>query len=432
MLTMKRRILILAGTLLLAAGALWLSLGGSAKNSRLNGSEVAKSLDRLSSLCLSVGDLDRAEVFSQSAASIRMSQDRNRYPDPGLQANFMNLVEICCMKGEYDRAERFLAKAGTLSFNRLLPEVTQSSGAKYDPSEAVYFNAKRMIVLRRFADAERELKRLLAAESYLYGDNFEVRSGLRLYVELFYAMSKPLEAKKVQALVDSKATLSAQDLAPYVAAKPNPDDFFYHPILKSLAGHGLERDDLPGSVYRSLNGCVYPISLYRSKLSTYFRKAELDALARFCVAAKGKSKRDIEELAGKPELRLGQVGLWSSSKPGEENWIYRLGYLEQAANLTFVDDRCIASRVLTLDEDLDFQHWRAEQIVSWSRGKTVPEILKEFGSSGLYAYSKGSALLPASEPVLETLGYSTGSSTSASLTIKHGVCTESSLGIIAY
>ncbi|MBA4075995.1 MAG: hypothetical protein C0508_13210, partial [Cyanobacteria bacterium PR.023] len=189
-------------------------MGGSAKNSRLNGSEVAKSLDRLSSLCLSVGDLDRAEVFSQSAASIRMSQDRNRYPDPGLQANFMNLVEICCMKGEYDRAERFLAKAGTLSFNRLLPEVTQSSGAKYDPSEAVYFNAKRMIVLRRFADAERELKRLLAAESYLYGDNFEVRSGLRLYVELFYAMSKPLEAKKVQALVDSKATLSAQDLAP--------------------------------------------------------------------------------------------------------------------------------------------------------------------------------------------------------------------------
>ncbi|MBA4078341.1 MAG: hypothetical protein C0508_25155, partial [Cyanobacteria bacterium PR.023] len=107
-------------------------------------------------------------------------------------------------------------------------------------------------------------------------------------------------------------------------------------------------------------------------------------------------------------------------------------YLEQAANLTFVDDRCIASRVLTLDEDLDFQHWRAEQIVSWSRGKAVPEILKEFGSSGLYAYSKGSALLPASEPVLETLGYSTGSSTSASLTIKHGVCTESSLGIIAY
>lgn len=402
------------------------------KNFGLNHINVAKCLDRLSLVCVSSGELDQAEVFSQRALKIRLSQDRNHYPDRDLQANYMNLVEICCKQGAYDRAQAFLARAGTLTHNNFHAEVALPSGMKCNPSGIFYDSAEALIAQRKFAEAENDLKRLVAAESYLYGDNFEVRSDLRLYVGLFNGMSKPLEAKRVQALVDSPGELSAQDLAPYMNAKPNPDDLFYHPILKSVAGHGLDGIVLPESVYRQLNGCVYPASLMRSHLSTYFAKAELEALSRFCVVAKGKSKREIQKLVGKPELELGQVGCWSSSKPGDENWVYRLGYLQQAADLTFVNNRCVDSRVLTGKEDCHFQNWRAKHIVSWSSGKTVPEILKEYGWSGLSAYSKGTALNPDHAPVIETLSYSTGSYTDATLTIKHGVCTSGSVGMIAF
>ncbi len=402
------------------------------KNFGLNHINVAKCLDRLSLVCVSSGELDQAEVFSQRALKIRLSQDRNHYPDRDLQANYMNLVEICCKQGAYDRAQTFLAKAGSLTHNNYRAEVALPSGMKCNPSGIFYDSAEALIAQRKFAEAENDLKRLVAAESYLYGDNFEVRSDLRLYVGLFNGMSKPLEAKKVQALVDSPGELSAQDLAPYMNAKPNPDDLFYHPILKSVAGHGLDGIVLPESVYRQLNGCVYPASLMRSHLSTYFAKAELEALSRFCVVAKGKSKREIQKLVGKPELELGQVGCWSSSKPGDENWVYRLGYLQQAADLTFVNNICVDSRVLTGKEDCHFQNWRAKHIVSWSSGKTVPEILKEYGWSGLSAYSKGTALNPDHDPIIETLSYSTGSYTDATLTIKHGVCTSGSVGMIAF
>jgi tetratricopeptide (TPR) repeat protein len=402
------------------------------KNLGLNHINVAKCLDRLSSVCVSSGELDRADAFSKRALQIRLSQDRNHYPDRDLQANYMNLVEICCKQGAYDRAQTFLAKAGTLTHTNFRSEEAQPSGIKCNPSGVFYDSARGLIAQGKFVEAEKDLKRLVAAESYLYGDNFEVRSDLRLYVGLFNGMSKPLEAKRVQALVDSPGKLSAKDLAPYMDAKPNPDDLFYHPILKSVAGHGLDGTVLPDSIYRQLNGCVYPASLMRSQLSTYFAKAELEALSRFCVVAKGKSKREIEKLVGKPEIELGQVGCWSSSKPGDENWVYRLGYLQQVADLTFVNNRCVDSRVLTGEEDCHFQNWRAKHIVSWSSGKTVPEILKEYGWSGLSAYSKGTALNPDHAPVIETLSYSTGSYTDATLTIKHGVCTSGSVGMIAF
>jgi tetratricopeptide (TPR) repeat protein len=126
------------------------------KNFGLNHINVAKCLDRLSLVCVSSGELDQAEVFSQRALKIRLSQDRNHYPDRDLQANYMNLVEICCKQGAYDRAQTFLAKAGSLTHNNYRAEVALPSGMKCNPSGIFYDSAEALIAQRKFAEAEND------------------------------------------------------------------------------------------------------------------------------------------------------------------------------------------------------------------------------------------------------------------------------------
>ncbi len=498
---MKRKIVIFVGTVLLAAGALWLSLGGSEKSPaqiaiqkqkttetiagfqsslaaavapcfgannsylvdclneqalelELNGEdraaktlhlrvlklqeqdfgansiEVAKCLDRLSFVCLSLGEFDRAESFSQRALKIRVSRYGVR--DPELANTYVTLAEIYCKLGDADKALPLLEKVAALGPAGLTPRDTRFGANSYMATERLYSSVSTLLSRKKYAEAEQAIKRLVACHYEMFGDETDVRSDLKLFVELLQSTDANREAQKLRALMESSKKLTRLDLKPYMFSRPNPADLIYHPILKSVAGHGLEGGDLPNSVFHKLNGCVYPTGLMSYQLSRWFGRAESDAAERLCRRVRGLSKDQVEQLAGKPVFRGGQISCWNRSQPGEDTWLYRLGYTEKATRLTFAQDRCIESTVCTGQEDDQFQKWRAEQIVRWASGKTVQQLLTEYGLPSSYRHVSKQEEPPVEHPVLEAIGYYTGPSTSVSLTIKRGICTGGDVSFMVH
>ncbi|MDQ5933991.1 MAG: hypothetical protein QG574_1289 [Cyanobacteriota bacterium erpe_2018_sw_21hr_WHONDRS-SW48-000092_B_bin.40] len=498
---MKRRILILAGTVLLAAGALWLSLGVGEKspvgiamekqkttetiagfqsslaaavapcfganNSYLvdclnvralelelsgedraaetlhlralklqekdfgaNSLEVAKCLDGLSFVCVSLGEFDRAESFSQRALKIRVSRYGLR--DPELANTYVTLAEIYCKRGDADKALLLLEKVAALGPAGLTLRETRFGASSYMATERLYSSVSTLLSRKKYAEAEQTIKRLVACHYEMFGDETDVRSDLKLLVELLQSTDANSEAQKLRVLMESGKKLTRLDLKPYMLARPNQDDLIYHPILKSVAGHGLEGGDLPNSVFHKLNGCVYPTGVMSFQLRRWFGRSESDAAERFCLRVSGLSKDQVEQLAGKPLFRGGQISCWGSSRPGEDTWLYRLGYTEKAIRLTFAHNQCIESKVCNEQEDDQFQKWRAEQIVRWAHGKTVQQLLTEYGLPSSYRHVSRHEVPPVDRPVLEAIGYYTGPSTSVSLTIKRGICTAGDISFMVH
>lgn len=399
------------------------------KNLGVNHADIAKCLDELSSVCVSLGELDQAEVFSQRALKIRES--RYGKSDPELTDTYLNLARIYCKQGASSKAVPFLEKAWALGATVLVPKETRFGAGSYIATERLYFSVSTLLSDKKYAEAQPVIKRLVACHYGMFGDEIDVRRDLNLYCEFLELTNGNGEAEKLKVLLSSGNKLTRHDLEPYMLSQPNPADLIYHPILKSMAGHGLEGIDLPSSAFRRLNGAVFP-NLMLYKLREFFGRAETDALECFCVRVKGLSKSQIETLAGKPMFQGGRVGCWSFSKLDEDIWVYRLGYLESAARLTFANDRCILSKVCTSDEDFSFQEWRAAQMVRWAQGKTLAQILSEFGLPKYCRNVMNRDVSPTDHFVLETIDYDTGPGTLATLTIKRGVCTAGSVGLVVH
>lgn len=498
---MKRKIVILSGTLLLVAGVLWLPVGGGGKslaqialqkqatteaiaglqsrmaaavapcfgadnsylvdrlNERaleleLNGEdraaeilylrllklqekhfgansiEVAKCLDGLSLVCVSLAEFDRAADFSQRALKIRASLYGLR--DPELANTYVTLAEIYCKQGIAEKALPFFEKAVALGPAALIPRESRFGAASYMATERLYFSVSTLLARKKYAEAEQALKRLVACHYEMFGDETDVRSDLKLFVELLQSTDTSGQAQKLTALMESGKKLTRLDLKPYMLSRPNLADLMYHPILNSIAGHGLEGGDLPNSIFHKLNGCIYPTGVMSYQLLRWFGRAESDACEQFCQRVRGLSKDQVEQLAGKPMFKGGLIDCWSSSRPPEDTWVYRLGYLENATRLTFAQNRCIESKVCNEQEDDQFQKWRAEQIVRWARGKTLQQLVTEYGLPSSYRHVSKQEEPPLDHPVLEAIDYYTGPSTAVSLTIRRGICTTGDVALMVH
>ncbi len=386
---------------------------------------LAKTLNNLSSVCLSMRELEQAAKFSERALQIL----KNRYSeyDPVFIDSYLRLAQIYDRQGDIERSLQCIERACSLGACGFVSRETRFGPGSYIANERLFCTVPTLIAKKDFSGAEQVIKRLAACEYEMFGDTRELQYDLQLLSELFKASHRSLEAQKLMDLLSSGAKLTRRNLEPYMLPKPLHKDLLFHPILKSMAGHGLDGIRLPDSAFYRLNGAVFTGNVQSYKLRQFFERSEVDALESFCTRVVGLSKSQVEALAGRPKFKGGQVSCWSFSRPDEDVWVYRLGYLRLAAHLTFANDKCIQSKVCTAYEDHRFQEWRASEMVRWAQGKSMSQILKALGlpyCCGDWGQPPG----PTGPAMARTFHFDSGPSTYAALTIKNGVCTAGSVG----
>lgn len=195
-----------------------------------------------------------------------------------------------------------------------------------------------------------------------------------------------------------------------------------YPILLTAPEQGLNGKKLEASIFRQLN-TQKVLTLRLNDVERYYRKAESEAAWQFCELVIFRSKKYVESIAGRPRYRGGRLVCWSNSAPGEDNWLYTFGQCQIPIKLVFKKGLCQQATEYSYTDDLAYQDWRAKQICSFAEGKTVKQILAHEGKpNSSHKDPEISALPINSKP--HSMGYETGISTVAMLTIENQRCTK--------
>ncbi len=128
------------------------------------------------------------------------------------------------------------------------------------------------------------------------------------------------------------------------AALPAPQPaLLTHPILKTPQFCGLDGRKLDPSFFKALNSIKYEDGLkYRG---VGFDQAELEAANQVGALIEGKSKKEIENLLGKPSVCRDHQSICRCLDPHETRWHYYIGYTCVRLQLIFHDDVCTISDI---------------------------------------------------------------------------------------
>lgn len=189
-----------------------------------------------------------------------------------------------------------------------------------------------------------------------------------------------------------------------------------HPILNVYVGQPLPNLKLDPKLYRKLNSPH--IDAICTNLDN-FKRAETQAAESFCKFAVGLSEKDAQFYFGRPKFKGAVVPGWTCCKTGRTIWLYYLGASQIPVRLFFQKNQCTAGELFDLAEDTTFVRWRLEEIATFSKGKSIEqiiahegipdEVMDEASSQG----SKSSIIVYRATPGLRV-----------NLGFKNGICTE--------
>lgn|GEM_PF-1424286 len=392
--------------------------------------KLAANLSELGAVYAELGLVDKATTKLVQAMKIRESICKPN--SPLLQDSYADVADVYEAQGHNLESDFYREKIGLPIGVERWPN-RENAPLKHCVPDMLYQEAESLRSKGRFSEAEKIYKRLVAVEFDIYGGCCKRVPGvLREYLLLLKAAKRTNEAHVLESLLNSDRGLSKADLAAYMVDPANENDFVIHPILQSKAGHNLGDPHLHDDVFRQLNGCVSPYSLMLSTEREYFEVAETEAAEQFAVRVKDLSKRQVKSMVGQPVFAGGTVDCWSISRVGEDIWLYRLGYLQIPVRLIFRDDKCINSAVCSSAEDREFAEWRAAEIAKFSVGKSTDLIVEKFGVPSGDMNLVDRTLPSSASNRYGSIGYITGLSTAVDLKIRHGICTDASIGMIAH
>lgn len=247
------------------------------------------------------------------------------------------------------------------------------------------------------------------------------------------------QARDIEALYLAYSTNPRLSTAKESPAKV--DVVVLHPLLNIPACQSLGHGELDPAIYKKLIAFAIPGQsdkiISRSWNSkdqwfNYFGKAEAEAAGRLGKLANGMTKTHLTELLGAPSLKMGRIDCWKSAIASADNWTYKIGGSKILLCLSFVDDRCSAFKVCSMQESFDFDVWRAKKMQASAIGKTVAQIIAEYGKPDSSTDKEAKAKLPDATSSELHLNYFISKSLIVELTIKKGICVEAGEGWIAH
>lgn len=205
---------------------------------------------------------------------------------------------------------------------------------------------------------------------------------------------------------------------------PSEDDLIIHPVLHVGAGHPFDKAKIDDTTFIKLSGYVMPSGAYQGRWIQYFFASERAAAEEFCVQARGRTKKQVERLGGRPIYQAGRVDCWNFGGAGDEVWVYCFGGNSVFARLAFAGDRCTASEIVGEADCSKYLVWRPKKLESSTLGKPMFMVFEEQGPPSYIVSDRDAESLDSNPLGYEIIGYQTGPSNHTELTFLYGICVK--------